>query len=243
MSTSQENAVSAVRRGKLIPWAALLGLVAVLTGGYFLRESQQQAADQAATAQLKQLGVTVVRNPNTNRTQSVNLRLITDPAKFAEVWPIVLQLPGVQSLDFTECPITHEQFAQLATNRSITSLQASSVHLTDADVANLVNLPIGALHVGSNDISATGLKSIGRIRTLSVLTLSENPQVGSDLSGLGQLPKLEWLLLNKNNVSDDALAQLAGIKSLKRLSLQGSTVNPAAVEKLKNDIPGLAVDL
>ena len=223
----------------------LILLLAVGAGWLGLQQVQHRRnteVDLAAASALRELGAVVVRNATTDRTESVNLRLLESPDDLQQAWSHVLTLPGVKSVDVSTTSITPDQIMQLAGNRTIDTFQASYTELDDQGLAALVGMPLEALHVGATKVTTAGLATIAKITSLRVLTLSET-SIGDDVGVLRDLPRLEWLVLGSNTISDNAFAQLAEFETLTHLSVQGATYSAAALDSLREQRKGISIDV
>ena len=184
---------------------AALGLTALLSGCGGVDDS----AEAPAAARLKELGVLVVMDAGREHVASVNFAAVQDEQKRAEAFLQLGRLPYLTALDVSRTNPTREHLETLASATRLQSLTASNVPLTDEDLLLLAGLSrIESLQLPGTGVTAAGVETLGRFRSVKILNLSAT-KVNGGLEPLARLPELNWLVLNQVTIEDDSLASLA----------------------------------
>lgn len=149
----------------------------------------------------------------------------------------------------------------------VSSINADSRHLTDGDLANvsklkmvtLVNLQNSSVtddqlvylealrHLfrlslnGDAGITDAGLVHLGRMKNLTVLSLSDTSITDAGLAQLGQMAGLVELGLRGTKVTDAGLQYLVGLEGLGTLDLSETGVSDQRVDQLQKTLPKLRI--
>lgn len=129
--------------------------------------------------------------------------------------------------------------------------------LTDADMAHLRGIRVGTLYLGETKISRRGLETLGKMETVTYLSLKRNRLLGltpeslalfpnvthlgldetdvndEDLRALRSTPNIETLWLNETQVSDQGLAHLSSLEGLRTLYLTGTQVTGSGLKHIR----------
>jgi Leucine-rich repeat (LRR) protein len=158
----------------------------------------------------------------------------------------------LRRLNLRGTKITDTTLQHLSGVPSLESLDIGFVQLTDVGLDQLTSLPkLHELTIGGNKLSDTGLQSLRQMPALTYLDLSGAQRTDSGLwsvsvteSGLdaiATLQNLRCLRMNGSSVSPRGLEKLKGLSKLERLDLQGcKRLNDEAVNSLKS-FPALRV--
>ncbi len=125
----------------------------------------------------------------------------------------------------------------------VVSLNMAGKQATDADLAELKNLPkISQLNLANTAITDAGLANIAGLTNLTHLHLEKTAISDAGLSNLKNLTNLVYLNLYSTNVSDAGLSNLSGLTNLKRVYLWQTKVTEAGANNLKKTLPNLVVN-
>jgi hypothetical protein len=115
--------------------------------------------------------------------------------------------------------------------------------MTDADVQKCAGLRElrGLTSWPNSEITGTGLKDIGEIRSLRELTLYSlwTADLDSWLGHMGKLSNLQKLNLSASEVSDSGLLQMTGLRSLRSLDLARTHVTDEGIAEIPRLFPAL----
>ncbi len=131
------------------------------------------------------------------------------------------KLAELKSLTVPGNKVTDKGLTYLANLNKLESLYLWSDRITDEGLAHLLNLKkLDSLYLWSDRITDEGLQSVSRIQ---------------GLKNLG--------FLGGAHITEGGLQHLAGMKQLKSLRLDYATVPWAAIDRLKQALPGCKVDV
>ena len=120
-----------------------------------------------------------------------------------------------------------------------TPLEASAIAAIAAAAAQIVDL-----NVAGAALDDAGLKAIGSLPSATHLRLARNRLTDAALAELAALPALEHLNLYGNaGITDGGIATLAASRTLRELFVWQTAVSPEGAARLREQRPGLAVDL
>ena len=120
-----------------------------------------------------------------------------------------------------------------------TPLEPPALAALAAAAAQIVDL-----NLGGTSLDDTSLKAIGALPAATHLRLARNRLTDAALAELAELPALEHLNLYGNaGITDDGLAALSASRTLRELFVWQTAVSPAGATRLREQRPGLAVDL
>src|SRR5882672_7942546 len=168
------------------------------------------------------------------------LILIISPAIFAEV-----QLNPQQQEASQKLTAKGGLVIPLAADADslVVSLNMAGKQATDADLAELKNLPkISQLNLANTAVTDAGLANIAGLTNLTHLHLEKTAITDAGLANLKNLTNLTYLNLYSTNVTDAGLQNLAGLKNLKRLYLWQTKVTEAGANNLKKSLPDLYIN-
>jgi hypothetical protein len=95
---------------------------------------------------------------------------------------------------------------------------------------NIVRLRLDGMTLSADEFAA-----LGRLATLSALTLNKTNVTASDLRRLQGLARLEGIALNSTELGDDAVSELVKFPALRWLCLGNVAITPAAIARLQVD--------
>ena len=153
---------------------------------------------------------------------------------------------GLQSLAVLALPqngIDGSVLASLRDLPALRQLRLIGVSLDDDDVEELARFPkLTSLCLSSCPINDAAVAKVAReLPELEHLCLSGTKITGDCLSELSLLGALKDLQLHETAVDDYAIANLPPLPQLQKLSLHGSSVSVAAIDKLRQERPGLEI--
>jgi len=175
-------------------------------------------------------------------------------------------MPGLESLDIGECPITDAGLTSLAGLTELQILYLHDVPITDDGLVHLRGLTrLTVLSLKNTEITGEGLIYLKGLTDLEVLNLSDtaitddaltNIEGLAELNTLGlegtkitnaglihckPLKKLRVLNLNRCAITDDGLANLLGLTNLRMLYAAETKLTEDNVEKFRMKMTSLAV--
>lgn len=125
----------------------------------------------------------------------------------------------------------------------VVNLSLAGKQVTDADLAELKNLPkIAQLNLANTAVTDAGLAQIAGLTELTTLHLEKTAVTDAGLAHLKGLTKLEYLNLYNTAVTDAGLKNLADLKNLKKLYLWQTKVTDGGVASLKKTVPAVNVN-
>lgn len=118
-------------------------------------------------------------------------------------------------------------------------------NLQDMDIKALLDLKdhIAWMDFSKGEVEDEDLETIGQIKSLSRLNLSNNSVTDRGIGLLKDLEELRYLNLYGTSVSDQGLNTLKSLKKLRSLYLWQTQVSDAGVESLKAERPDITVTL
>ena len=158
----------------------------------------------------------------------------------------ISDVAGLQSLVMLALPrhgINGSVLALLSDLPALRQLQLIGVSLDDDDVDELARLPkLTSLCLSGCPITDTGVAKVTRVLPeLEHLCLSGTKITGDCLPELAALRSLKDLQLHQTAVDDDAIADLPLLPQLQNLTLKESKVSSMAIDKLRQERPGLEI--
>ncbi|MBX9691309.1 MAG: protein kinase [Cyanobacteria bacterium] len=123
----------------------------------------------------------------------------------------------------------------------ILELNISDSLITDAGIKLLANQPLEVVTAKRSKIGDEGLKSLARIKTLSMIDLTDSTGfTGKGLEALAVKPSVTELFLSGTTVDDGAISAISKISTLKTLVLERCTrITDKGVEPLAQLQPSL----
>jgi hypothetical protein len=97
------------------------------------------------------------------------------------------------------------------------------------------------LNLGGSGLSDEGLSSLGRLRGVLSLELSETRVSDAALGHLRGFPDLFWLGLANTGITDAGLRPIALLTNLHTLDLRGTRVTDVGVLALQTALPQLEI--
>jgi hypothetical protein len=225
---------------------AMIGvlILALIAAGcwWFVTQSTSRKAEAEAVEAIKALGALTTMDANREYVASLNTITLNDPDKFKEVMAHTAKLTRLQILDLSKSAVTSEQLAALSGLSQLTTLQLNKTSTSDDDIRHFHGMKVlESLYVGDTKITDKALAEIAKIKSLTILDLSNNDL--KDLGSLAALPKLTWLVLqNETALSDEKVSALGTIASLRRLSLHAEQISEEQRSRLTDLNPLLKID-
>lgn len=144
------------------------------------------------------------------------------------------ELPNIESLSVvvssTDASDAFNGFRHLDSLKELT-INGESVDDATLSVVGKKALSLKELYIrGDNAISNAGLKSVGMLSQLEVLSLSRTRI--TEIESISQLKRLRWLDLMGTGVSDTSLKVAASLPLLEHLMLVDTNVTEAGLEHL-----------
>ena len=100
------------------------------------------------------------------------------------------------------------------------------------------------LNLAGTALDDAGLKAIGALPAATHLRLARNRLTDGALADLAALPALAYLNLYGNaGITDSGIAALAASRTLRELFVWQTAVSPDGAARLREQRPGLVVDL
>jgi len=143
----------------------------------------------------------------------------SDPAQVTDgSLPILADLPQLEFVDLSRCPIT----------------DAGLVYLKDLRKLEM-------LYLIETAIGDKGMSSLENLTALRWLNLSGTKISGQGLTYLGNLDQLEVLYLNDTRIGDSDLIHLEALTNLDVIQLGNTQVTSAGVERLQKALPETSI--
>lgn len=220
----------------------LLISIAVLAGGAVWWFTSGGGDEFQQKAQLADLGALVVMDSDGSHVSSVTLSTINDLQKVREALDLAAKLNRLKSLDANRTAIGNAELEVIGTIPSLVSLSLKRTDTDDQGMANLSDLQhLESLHLNDTAITDSGLTHLRELAQLKILDLS-GTQVSKNLSAVAAMPQLEWLVLGRLSLEDEVFVELSKAPSLKRVTLRDANYSESALEKLRQQRPGISVD-
>jgi hypothetical protein len=161
------------------------------------------------------------------------------------------QLPDerftLKALDFRGSDVTDTDLAQLSKvklSRLVNVDLQDTKFVTKACLAHLVEIPLDDLQLsGCRWVTSTEAKTLGRMKTLVHLFLSDTGIDDGGLRHLTQLKALRYLSLSGTGITDVGLETLKELRNLKALHLERvAGITRQGVESLQKTLPGCRIE-
>jgi uncharacterized membrane protein len=137
--------------------------------------------------------------------------------------------------------------APLSAATSLLQVQCTNVAGTfgDRELARLAPIAqqVTWLSLGGTRVTDDGLAVVEQFRNLTRLHLDRTDVSDTGVQHLTKLTRLEYLNLYGSRVTDTGLSELGGLTALRHLYAWQTGITPAGVERLRTQLPKLAVDL
>ncbi|MCS7306413.1 MAG: hypothetical protein NZ602_15055 [Thermoguttaceae bacterium] len=152
-------------------------------------------------------------------------------------------LQGLQRLYLCEVPLDDEALKHLAGLTKLIALSLEKTGITGKGLAYLKNLKnLEVLNLADNPIDDKAIGHLEALSRLDTITLRNTRVTGNALIHLKGLERLRVLnLIGCKEVTDQSLQHLRGLKELRMLYVRDTQVTNEGAQKLKKQIPGLAV--
>lgn len=112
------------------------------------------------------------------------------------------------------------------------SLDLTGCRISDDDLAELVPLSLGQIHLAETAVTDVGMEHLATMKTLSLVNI-EDTQIGDEgLAKIVTLPRLGDLRLKGSQVTDQGLNRLSSVPNLWRLSIGGSSISDESLKHL-----------
>ncbi len=232
--------------------------------------SDEHLIELPASDRLKQLRFISAFGPTARGWDQIrkfpNLSHLKFNAAGIEYLQFLTQLPQLEDLFILATGVADEDLAHIQGLESLKKLTiARNSHLTDAGMAYLEGLSkLEILQIHRSSIGDSGLKSIGKLKTLVNLGAFDSQITDRGLPNVKQLtelkslsiagtkitddaakfypPGLEILYVERTGVTDRFLSDLATqTPNLKRLDLKGTKVSLAGIQEFQRKLPNCEV--
>ena len=231
------------QKGGLSRWTVLsvVGVVVLLSSGYFWQRNQANQAELAAIEALKSVRAIVVLDADRRFAQSVNLSTVP-PEQFETAVERLSAMRHVEAVDLSRTSFQDGHIDAFRHLGSVKSLVLTDTQITDEASDKLADyLPkLESLLLAGTQVTSASLDNWVRLRSLKILDLSRTAST-EGFERLASLPGLEWFLLREVDVAAGALMPLVTSESLQRLSLNGAAVDDQTLESLRDAGPAFAV--
>ncbi|MBS0266244.1 MAG: hypothetical protein JSS02_30220 [Planctomycetes bacterium] len=162
--------------------------------------------------------------------------LFDDPPWYADWLPDDWSAPPdyVVGFDFSSVPEFNQADFGAFSDR-LTSLSLSSTRVTDAGMADLLDLVrLEWLEIGNTEIGDPGLSNLRRMSKLEHLDLHGTRLTDAGLAHLAALTNLRFLNLSRTRVSDAGMVRLKALTRLETLRLDGTQLTDAGLAQLES---------
>lgn len=151
----------------------------------------------------------------------------------------LLELPRLEWLNLFQTGVGDAGLSHLRRFPRLQHLPLGATRITDAGLAVLKDFPeLRYLGLRANQISDEGLLHLAPLRRLTGLHLGETHVTDAGLRHLAGCGQLERLWLNDLAITDASVDLLTGWQRLQELHLRGTQVSAAAVQRLRDALPG-----
>jgi len=152
-------------------------------------------------------------------------------------------LVRLESLNLEKNSINGTGCKELAELGKLHWLMLDGDPVTDEGAEVIARLRVKELFLYGSKVTDSGAASLSKMKSLTLLRLTECPITDAAIKTLASLPNLEELHLRDTKVTGDGLQALASATKLKKVAVtKGPNVPPASIEKLKKAKPGLEVE-
>jgi len=130
---------------------------------------------------------------------------------------------------------------RLGQMKRLESLSLKRTAITDADLPQLLALPLSELSLDRTRITDSGLKVIGRMSGLERLHLGATKISNDGIYSLAGLKHLKKLCLRSTTIDDRAIPALAQLSNLHTLWISGANISEEGVALLKQQLPSCKI--
>jgi hypothetical protein len=116
--------------------------------------------------------------------------------------------------------------------KQLMSLDLTGCRISDDDLARLVPLSLGQIHLAGTAVTDVGMEHLAKMKTLSLVNVEDTQTGDEGLAKLVTLPRLGDLWLNGSQVTDEGLSQLSSAPNIWRLSIGGASVSDESLKQL-----------
>jgi len=137
---------------------------------------------------------------------------------------------------FTGGTVGQEQLEYLRQNKKLREISIYNSQIDDSflDVVSTLDKLTYLNLTHTRPVNDGGLKRIGQLHGLRLLSLGHTGVSDKGLAALARLTDLRWLDLYGTRVSDEGLIHIAKLRSLERLTLHFTAVKGPGLRHLKN---------
>lgn len=202
--------------------------------GWILKKDLQavpnQAAIEAAVAQLTKLGVAIERDAD-NLPHSANC----EAAKLTDKDLTAFEpLVDLIEIDLSGTGITSAGLKSLSKLTGLERLHLDKTAVDDAgleSLAPLVNLT--GLSLSETKITDEGLKHLAGMKQIRVLNLGDTPITDEGLAYLAGMKGMETLTLSRTNIAGKGFSHFQEFQDLITLNLDGCGLGPKALDNFQ----------
>ncbi|MBN4074179.1 hypothetical protein JYT61_01310 [bacterium AH-315-E10] len=152
-------------------------------------------------------------------------------------------LQSCKSLDMT---VMQEFKADIGVDdeEQVVSISIHNILFNDSHVPTLLQFPkLKRLYLMNTSVTDVGMKSIGKLKNLQLLNLSNGKFSYKGITYIERLPHLEELILEGNTmIRNSAIITLSRMPSLKYLNVRNTSVSLDALLLLQKKLPDCLVE-
>lgn len=116
--------------------------------------------------------------------------------------------------------------------KQLLSLDLVGCRISDDDLAGLVPLTLGQIHLAGTAVTDAGMEHLAKMKSLALVNVEDTTVGDAGLRKLVTLPGLADLWLSGSQVTDEGLKQLGSAPNIWRLSVGGSGVSDESLKHL-----------
>ena len=134
---------------------------------------------------------------------------------------------------------TDDDVSLLPTLTDLTFVEFSANGITDVTIQRIAGLPkLRSLIInGEKGITDAALSHIGKIASLTMLSLDYNRLSDRGIRDLAGMKNLEDLSLNDTDITDSAVPHLSKLKKLEKLSFRRTKITAKGLAALQRNLP------
>jgi hypothetical protein len=156
---------------------------------------------------------------------------------------LLAKLPGLQSLDLANSPVSSDGLVHLRGLRKLRALSLCNTDVDDSGMKHIGRLTgLQRLSLWNTKVGDDGLEQLSGLTDMRNLVLDGTDVSDEGLKHLQGMADLEeWLGLTDTQVTDAGLHNLKHLSKLEQLNLLKTQVTPAGVKALKKHLPNTSI--